>query len=73
MLSRWQEDQADAFAAKLGFGTELKTALVKLNVENASTLKTHWLVSMLRNRWELDRSCNIVIRHWWRDANIFRK
>lgn len=49
-MSRRQEDQADAFAAELGFGMELRTALVKLNVENASTLKVHWLVSMLRNR-----------------------
>ncbi|CBK20191.2 CaaX prenyl protease [Blastocystis hominis] len=49
VVSRRQEDQADAFATELGYGKELKTALVKLNVENASTLKVHWLVSMLRN------------------------
>lgn len=73
VVSRRQEDQADAFATELGYGKELKTALVKLNVENASTLKVHWLVSMLRNRWELERIFEIVIRRCWRGANIFRK
>ena len=73
VVSRRQENQADAFAAELGYGKELKTALVKLNVENASTLKVHWLVSMLRNRWELERNSEVVIRRCWRGANIFRK
>lgn len=50
ILSRRFEYEADAFAANLGYGHYLKLALVKLNVENASSLKSHWLVSMIRHR-----------------------
>ena len=49
-IQRRYEYQADAFAAKSGYGQQLKTALVKLEVENASSLSNHWLVSLVRDR-----------------------
>lgn len=51
-IQRRYEYQADAFATKNGYGPQLKTALVKLEVENASSLSNHWLVSLVRDKWE---------------------
>ena len=49
-IQRRYEYQADAFATKNGYGPQLKTALVKLEVENASSLSNHWLVSLVRDK-----------------------
>ncbi|KAK8828129.1 hypothetical protein WA538_002642 [Blastocystis sp. DL] len=48
-ISRKYEYQADAFAVEQGYGLDLKIALTKLNVENASSLSCHWLVDMVRS------------------------
>lgn len=48
-ISRKYEYQADAFAVEQGYGLDLKIALTKLNVENASSLSYHWLVDMVRS------------------------
>ena len=47
--SRKHEYQADAFAVKMGYGHQLNIALTKLNIENASSFTSHWLVSLVRN------------------------
>ena len=50
VVSRRAEYQADAFATKHGYGHQLKTALTKLEIENASAIKNHWLVSLIKDR-----------------------
>ena len=47
--------RADAFATKHGYGHQLKTALTKLEVENASAIKNHWLVSLIKGRCGSDK------------------
>lgn len=41
ILSRRHEYQADAFAAQYGYGTALKSALIKLSADNLSNLNPH--------------------------------
>lgn len=48
-ISRKYEYQADRFATEHGYGHHLKVALTKLNVENSSSIASHWLVSLVRN------------------------
>lgn len=55
VVSRRAEYQADAFATKHGYGYQLKTALTKLEVENASAIKNHWLVSLIKGRCGSDK------------------
>lgn len=45
LLSRKYEYEADEFSNKLGFGQELKNALITLHKENLSSLSTDWLFS----------------------------
>lgn len=45
-LTRRKEFQADAFAKEHGYGTKLKSALVKLHTENLSVMQPDWLHSM---------------------------
>ena len=50
VVSRRAEYQDDTFATKHGYGHQLKTALTKLEIENASAIKNHWLVSLIKDR-----------------------
>src|SRR6185437_1651654 len=43
ILSRKFEFQADAFAKKLGMGTELARSLIKLQIQNLSTMEADWM------------------------------
>jgi STE24 endopeptidase len=43
ILSRHHEFEADAFAVSLGFKTELAKSLIKLQVQNLSTMDADWL------------------------------
>jgi len=43
ILSRRYEFQADAFAVKLGYSTELARSLIKLQIQNLSTMDADWL------------------------------
>ncbi|ODV86831.1 hypothetical protein CANARDRAFT_27215 [[Candida] arabinofermentans NRRL YB-2248] len=45
LLSRRYEYEADEYAVKLGYGSELKDALIKLHKENLSSLDVDWLYS----------------------------
>jgi STE24 endopeptidase len=47
ILSRRKEFEADAFAAKLGYGKELKDGLIKIHVENMGNLNPDWLYSLV--------------------------
>lgn len=42
ILSRKYEFQADAFARKLGYSTELAKSLIKLQIQNLSTMDADW-------------------------------
>lgn len=50
-FSRRYEYQADAYAVKFGYGHHLQVALTKLEVENAMSFKTHWLVSLFKHEY----------------------
>ncbi|KAI9671570.1 MAG: hypothetical protein M1817_003622 [Caeruleum heppii] len=43
ILSRQFEFEADAFAVRLGYSTELARSLIKLQVQNLSTMNADWL------------------------------
>lgn len=43
VLSRKYEFEADAFAVKLGFPTELARSLIKLQIQNLSTMDADWM------------------------------
>ncbi|MCJ1292003.1 hypothetical protein MMC34_003553 [Xylographa carneopallida] len=43
ILSRKYEFQADEFAAKLGYSKELAKSLIKLQIQNLSTMNADWL------------------------------
>ncbi|KAI9818095.1 MAG: hypothetical protein M1827_000720 [Pycnora praestabilis] len=43
ILSRKFEFEADAFAVKLGYSTELARSLIKLQIQNLSTMDADWL------------------------------
>jgi STE24 endopeptidase len=43
VLSRRFEFQADAFANKLGYSTELCRSLIKLQIQNLSTMDADWM------------------------------
>lgn len=43
ILSRHHEFEADAFAVGLGFKTQLAKSLIKLQVQNLSTMDADWL------------------------------
>ncbi|CAL3963176.1 hypothetical protein PZA11_000869 [Diplocarpon coronariae] len=43
ILSRKYEFQADAFAVKLGYSAELARSLIKLQVQNLSTMEADWM------------------------------
>lgn len=43
ILSRRYEFQADAFAQSLGYSTELASSLIKLQVQNLSTMDADWM------------------------------
>ncbi|KAL2068706.1 hypothetical protein VTL71DRAFT_15044 [Oculimacula yallundae] len=43
ILSRRYEFQADAFAVKLGYQTELARSLIKLQIQNLSTMDADWM------------------------------
>ncbi|KAK0109591.1 hypothetical protein ONS95_002276 [Cadophora gregata] len=43
ILSRKYEFQADAFAVKLGYSTELARSLIKLQIQNLSTMDADWM------------------------------
>jgi STE24 endopeptidase len=43
ILSRRFEFQADAFADKLGYNTELARSLIKLQIQNLSTMDADWM------------------------------
>jgi STE24 endopeptidase len=43
ILSRHHEFEADAFAVSLGFKTQLAKSLIKLQVQNLSTMDADWL------------------------------
>ncbi|KAH7358887.1 CAAX prenyl protease [Plectosphaerella cucumerina] len=43
VLSRKYEFQADAFARNLGYSTELAKSLIKLQIQNLSTMDADWL------------------------------
>ncbi len=43
ILSRKYEFQADEFAQKLGFSTELARSLIKLQIQNLSTMDADWM------------------------------
>ncbi|KAK9465197.1 peptidase family M48-domain-containing protein [Lipomyces arxii] len=45
LLSRKHEYEADAFAVKLNYAKELSQALIKLHVQNLSTMDADWLYS----------------------------
>jgi STE24 endopeptidase len=43
ILSRRFEFQADAFANNLGYNTELARSLIKLQIQNLSTMDADWM------------------------------
>jgi len=43
ILSRRFEFQADAFADDLGYNTELSRSLIKLQIQNLSTMDADWM------------------------------
>lgn len=43
ILSRSYEFQADDFAKKLGYKTELARSLIKLQIQNLSTMDADWM------------------------------
>ncbi|KAG9239680.1 putative CAAX prenyl protease 1 [Amylocarpus encephaloides] len=43
ILSRRYEFEADAFAQKLGYSTELAKSLIKLQIQNLSTMDADWM------------------------------
>lgn len=43
VLSRRYEFQADAFAQNLGYSAELAKSLIKLQVQNLSTMDADWM------------------------------
>jgi STE24 endopeptidase len=43
VLSRRYEFQADEFAQKLGYSTELARSLIKLQIQNLSTMDADWM------------------------------
>ena len=43
ILSRKYEFQADEFAVKLGYSTELARSLIKLQIQNLSTMDADWM------------------------------
>jgi len=43
ILSRRYEFQADEFALKLGYSTELARAMIKLQIQNLSTMDADWM------------------------------
>lgn len=43
ILSRRYEFQADEFAVKLGYSTELAKSLIKLQIQNLSTMDADWM------------------------------
>lgn len=43
ILSRRYEFQADEFALNLGFKTELARSLIKLQIQNLSTMDADWM------------------------------
>jgi STE24 endopeptidase len=43
ILSRKYEFQADEFAQKLGYSTELARSLIKLQIQNLSTMDADWM------------------------------
>lgn len=43
ILSRRYEFQADEFAQKLGYSTELAKSLIKLQIQNLSTMDADWM------------------------------
>jgi STE24 endopeptidase len=43
ILSRRYEFQADAFAKNLGYRTELAKSLIKLQIQNLSTMDADWM------------------------------
>lgn len=43
ILSRRYEFQADDFARKLGYSTELARSLIKLQIQNLSTMNADWM------------------------------
>lgn len=43
ILSRKYEFQADAFAVDLGYSTELARSLIKLQIQNLSTMDADWM------------------------------
>jgi len=43
VLSRRYEFQADEFAKKLGYSTELARSLIKLQIQNLSTMDADWM------------------------------
>ena len=43
ILSRKFEFEADAFAVKLGYSTELAKSLIKLQIQNLSTMDADWM------------------------------
>jgi STE24 endopeptidase len=43
VLSRRYEFQADEFAKNLGYSTELAKSLIKLQIQNLSTMDADWL------------------------------
>ncbi|KAK9471644.1 peptidase family M48-domain-containing protein [Dipodascopsis tothii] len=45
LLSRKHEYEADEFAVKLGFSEQLSQALIKLHIQNLSTMDADWLYS----------------------------
>lgn len=45
VLSRKFEYEADAFASKLGYSSELAKSLIKLQVQNLSTMDADWMYS----------------------------
>jgi STE24 endopeptidase len=45
VMSRKFEYEADAFAVRLGYAEELAKSLIKLQVQNLSTMDADWLYS----------------------------
>jgi STE24 endopeptidase len=43
VLSRQYEFQADSFAHKLGYSAELARSLIKLQIQNLSTMDADWM------------------------------
>jgi STE24 endopeptidase len=43
ILSRRYDFQADEFAQKLGYSTELARSLIKLQIQNLSTMDADWM------------------------------